>query len=259
MTSEIANEQMPPKELSESQQERAAKNWKKLIAHVLVYLYATSLQAVASGLYAIYRSRREPGVLAPSIRKEVTIAEKRVTRASERLAKAEAKAKAVAEKVNKRQKKAKAKANAKSAPSGSPASSSGASSSSATTMTPSDPATSKSGGTHKSRLVATGYADPGSQGMADPSMANPPMNITLMQQFYMWMAMQQQQQQGEVATTDISDAFLNSAGPSYYDMSEGYFFPECGGALTQSEDTVSRTVCEWNFIREAEEEVENEL
>ena len=44
--------------------------WRRLMLVVLVYQYAQMLQSTAAKLYAEFRARREPGVVAPSVTKE---------------------------------------------------------------------------------------------------------------------------------------------------------------------------------------------
>lgn len=95
--------------------------WRKLMAQVFSYLYAKTMYALMAQMFAVYRSRREAGVLAPSVRKEVTDAERSVKKAEERFAKAAAKKQAVDAKAADRQNpNRKAKAKSRGSPAGSP-------------------------------------------------------------------------------------------------------------------------------------------
>ena len=71
--------------------------WEKMTAALLLYAMATRLRGIASGIYCLFRGKRGPGALAPSVPKAGTAAAASVANAQGRLAKAEAKQPAVAD------------------------------------------------------------------------------------------------------------------------------------------------------------------
>ena len=205
---------------------KGEKSWRSMMLVVLVNQYAQMLQSTAAKLYAEFRARREPGVVAPSVAKEAAAASRSVKKAEERLHKAQAKAKETQEKVAKAQGKSssssssrggKAKASGKSSSSssssaadlgskpGGPPPKGGSSSGSSNPLVDTGASTNvaPAGFNPKARVVVAGHAE-SSESEQEPQWSAQQM-LYLTQ---MWNLMQAQQHAG-LSMTDIQSAFLN--------------------------------------------------
>lgn len=243
------------KQRQNSQKPASTRNhWQELMCAVLLYQFATSMQGTAMCIYKYFQSRREPGAVAPSLNKAAALANAKVNKAAAKLAKAQAKAEAAQSKVSSAS--AKGKAKAKSTPSGSSSSSGSVVAGPppkappglgqpayVNTNLPSSSSTSSSGGVpmnvttaanlakSKSRLVATGSADP----MLATDATNM-MPMSMMHQLLMAA-----QQNAALGTADMQSAFLQGVqgvNPEFYTI------VECPGCGLQASLINGMTVCQ---------------
>ncbi len=94
----------------------AEKRWVTLMAKVFLYLLGKSLAGASATIFAYFRSRREPGALAPSTNKEIQASAKRIARARATLAKAELKKEELHAKVEAKVERTRSKGGVKTEP-----------------------------------------------------------------------------------------------------------------------------------------------
>jgi len=260
---------MPPRRNEEDA--NFGSGWRRLMAQVIIYQFGRALHGIAASIFGYYRSRREPGALAPSITRQQTSADRRVNKAAAQLQVAKSKQEATAARIAQAKAKSLGKASAKTKAAAGPppvkAASSGISpTATGTGGTPvkTGPAmdTPVAGDGVKNRPVVTGFADPYG-GPAQPPM----MNAQQMQQLIQMMMLQTQGGNGVGSSSstgypvpaDMANAFLQSPmyspNPEYYYLEQPTTCRECGGSLVlDSENGTVCSSCGWIFVNNDEME-----